>query len=211
MRSVKVALVVGLALTVVAIGTAVARSPLTLAGTNSVPEKGTGVLNKGDESSCQPAGTLPQGTTAIRVALEAVGVGPRVDLRVLSGSHLVTEGERGAGWGTATSVTVPVKRVSHTVRDARVCTSIGPTVEPYQFRGTLVKPTATNVFSLPEARLLMEYLRPSSESWWSLVPSIAYHMGLGHAASGTWLVFLALILMIAVTILASRLVVEQLR
>jgi hypothetical protein len=36
-------------------------------------------------------------------------------------------------------------------------------------------------------------------------------MGLGRAASGTWIVFLALALMLAVVILASRLVLRELR
>jgi hypothetical protein len=36
-------------------------------------------------------------------------------------------------------------------------------------------------------------------------------MGLGHAASGTWIVFLVLALMLAVVILASRLALRELR
>jgi hypothetical protein len=57
----------------------------------------------------------------------------------------------------------------------------------------------------------MEYLRPGRKSWWSLASSVAHHMGLGHAASGTWIVFLVLALMLTVVILASRLALRELR
>jgi hypothetical protein len=209
MRRATIALMLGLAVLGVGIGVVLARSPLTVAGTNSVALQGS-VATHGDISGCQESGTVPQGTSAIRVSLAAV-VGPRVSLKVLSGSRVVSEGERAAGWGVDDNVVVPVRRLSRAVRDARVCTSIGPTVEPRAregllIDGTKVRPLTTERSLLEDAKLRMEYLRPSSKSWWSFVPSIAHHMGLGHAAGGAWLVFLVLALMLVVVALASRLV-----
>src|SRR6202043_813748 len=54
----------------------------------------------------------------------------------------------------------------------------------------------------------VEYLRPGHSSWWSLASSVARRMGLGHAAAGTWIVFLLIALMITVVTLASRLILS---
>jgi hypothetical protein len=211
MRSVKVTLAVGLALIIVALVFALAQAPLTVAGTNSIPAKVDDELERGDVSSCQPSGTLLAGTSAIRIAIEARAVGPMVRVRVISGSHTISEGDQAAGWGSAPTVTVPIKSLSHAVENASICTSVGPTVEPFRFSGTQVSGPAATAEKLQDVTLRMEYLRPGPSAWWSLASSIAYHMGLGRAASGTWIVFLALALMLAVAILASRLTLRELR
>src|SRR6202035_4134591 len=99
MRSVMVVLAVGLALLAIAVVALLSRAPLTVAGTNSIPAKVDVELEKGDVGSCQPAGTIPQGTSAIRIAIEARAVGPMVTLKVFSGSRVLTEGREVAGWG----------------------------------------------------------------------------------------------------------------
>jgi hypothetical protein len=210
MLSVKVALAFSITLLIVAIGVVLSRSPLVVAGTNSV-ELATAVpLSKSaSHSSCQAVGTVPQGTSAIRVSLSS-GAGPTVRLKVLSSSHVVTEGELPAGWGLQANVSVPVKRLSHTVRNATICTSVGPSVERLFTFAPPIRPGNKENLGLNDVRLRMEYLRPGSHSWWSLASSVAYHMGLGHAASGTWLVFLVLALMLAVSVLAVRLTLREL-
>lgn len=196
---------------VLAIGVALSRSPLIVIGTNSIPGDVIVEFEKGDALTCQQSGTLPRSTSAIRVALEARAVGPRVALKVMAGSRILTEGARAAGWGIAPTVTVPVRPVARTVSNALVCAAVGPTVEPFRVRGTLVHPTATEARNLSEVRLHLEYLRSSRESWWARASSIMQHMGLGHAASGIWLVFLAIALMLGAGALASRLVWDELR
>ena len=211
MRSVVVALAVGLALMVIAVVVVLSQSPLTLAGTNSIAAKIDVEVEKGDIGSCQPAGMLPRGTSAIRIAIEARAVGPTVTVRVMSGSRVLTEGRQVAGWGAAPNVTVPVRRLAHPVDNARICIMVGPTVEPLRFRGTQIPSSPAHASKLQDVTLRMEYLRPRPKSWWSLASSVAYHMGLGRATSGTWIVFLALALMLAVAILASRLTLRELR
>lgn len=211
MRSVKVTLAVALALLVVAIGVALSQSPVVVAGTNSVPIQTQVELKKGDITSCQQVGAIPQGTSAIRLSVEARDVGPRVAVKILSGSRVLSAGARGAGWTAAITVTVPVARLSHAIRNARVCTTIGSTVEPFRVYGALAQPAATARSTLQGVRLRIEYLRPGPRSWWSAIPSAAYHMGLGRAAGGAWIVFLVVALVSAVAILAARVTLEELR
>lgn len=210
MRSVTVALAVGLALTAIAVVVTLAKSPITVAGTNSVPIRVEGELEKGDVGSCQSTGTIPSGTSAIRIAIEPHDIGPKVTVKVTSGSRILAEGEQPAGWGSASTVTVPVKRFNHAVSAARICTTIGATVQPFRFRG-MRRPAPVGANKLQDVNLHMEYMQPGPKSWWSLIPSVAYHMGLGRAASGTWIVYLVLALMIAVAVLASRLTLKELR
>lgn len=201
-RSVRVALAVGLALTVTAVGVAMSRSRLTLAGTNNVPTELPFSSVPGGSSGCQESGTLPQGTTAVRLSLGA-NLGPRVSLKVLSGSMLVTQGARQAGWGFAKTVTIPVARVSRTVPHARVCIALGADQEPVEIYGTYSEGET------PAYRV--EYLRPGHRSWWSLASFVADRMGLGRAVSGTWIVFVVIALMIAVATLTSRLILREMQ
>jgi len=210
MRPTKIALALGLTLIVVAIGVVLSRSPLKAAGANSVLDQETTTYTHGNISGCEVSGTLPARTTAIRLSL-AANVGPWVRIRVLAGSRLLTQGERAAGWGADKTVTVPVAPLSHTVHGALVCTAVGPAVEFLHIMGTPAKSTSPEGRNLAGIELRMEYLRPGPKSWLSLAPAISRRMGLGRAAGGTWVVFLALALMIAVAILASRLTLREVR
>lgn len=209
MRSVKVALAVALVLLAVAIGAVLSRAPLTVAGTNSIPVPAPVALTRGNVSSCQ-AGTLPKGTSAIRVSLSS-GAGPRLRLKVFSGSRLITQGERAAGWGLEGNVVIPVKAVPGAVRNARICTEVGPAAEPVGVLGRPIGPGSAQQRSFKAVKLRFEYLRPGPKSWLSLASSISYHMGLGHAASGKWLALLVLAAMIEIVILVSQLAWEELR
>jgi hypothetical protein len=211
-RSVMVALAVGLALIGVAIIAVLAHSPLKVAGTNTIPAKNYIELEeKGKLGNCQPAGTLPRGTSAIRVAIEGLYFSPAVSVKVSAGSSVLREGRQIAGGVSAPTVTVPISSLPHEVHGARICTTVGPAIEPIRYYGIPRHTSAPQTNQLQEAELHMDYLRPGPKSWWSFVPSIAYHMGLGHVPSGTWVVFLVLVLMLALIAIASRLTLEELR
>jgi hypothetical protein len=206
MGRVRLALATGLTAMATALAVVLSHPPLTVAGTNGIPANFAVTFINGSEVRCQAGGTLPQGTTAIRVSLSA-NIGPRVNLRVLSGSTVVTEGERDTGWGVDETVTVPVRRVARTIPDLQICTTIGPAVEPIQVNGARVRtPTGGQV-----VLLRMEYLRPGPRSWLSLASSVARHMGIGHAPSGAWGAYAVIAVMIAVSALASRLVLRELK
>src|SRR5262249_32232237 len=207
MRSVRVALTVGLAITAAAVGLVLAGSRPALVGTNSVAPERVLTSVSGGTTVCQPVGTLPGGTRAMRLSLTA-NAGPRVTVKALSGTQVITHGERDAGWGEASTVTVPVKRVPSTITGASVCVTLGPSSAHVLINGAFV-PTSANAHTV-RPRFRVEYRSVGHRSWWSLASSVAHRMGLGHAASGTWIVFLLIALMIVVAALASRLLLREL-
>jgi hypothetical protein len=209
MRSVAVALVASTIVIAVVIFAVLSQKPAVVAGKNAVKIAGHIDLPAGNASSCQQVGTVPQGTSAFRISVSA-GVGPWVRLRVLSNGHVVTRGELAAGWGLAAAAVIPVRPLSREVPEALVCTTLGPGHPPITVMGS-PRPGATGSLAYSDVELRIEYLKPGARSWWSLASSVAYRMGLGRAESGTWIVFLALSLMIAVGALAARLALDELR
>jgi Predicted membrane protein (DUF2142) len=197
----RLALAAGLTVMAAALGVVLSRPPLTVAGTN-------GVRLTADAPSraptCQPGGTLPRGVTAIRLSLVA-NTGPSVSVRVVSGSTILTRGERASGWGVDETVTVPLEPVARAIPGVRVCVTLGPAAEVIYATGARVRtPAGAQVI-----RLRLEYLRPGSGSWLSLVPSIAHHMGLARAPSGTWVAYAVIAVMLAASALALRLVLRE--
>jgi hypothetical protein len=211
-RSVRITLAVALALTLAALGFTLSRRPLVVAGTNSIATEAVGELDDVGTraSTCQQAGVVPAGTTAIRVSLEVRAVGPAVTIKLLSGSRVITEGSEPAGWGVAPNATVPVRRVADTVQHARMCVTVGETVEPFRVRGAPLEPNTIEVDSLREIRLAAEYLRSGHNSWWSLASAIARHLGMGNWSDGPWLAFLGIALMLAIALSLSLLTVREL-
>jgi len=206
MLRVRYGLAAGLVVVLVTLGVVLTRAPLTVAGSNGVKANFAIAFIRGNESSCERGGTLPQGTEAIRVSLSA-NIGPKVGLEVRSGSKLITEGERDAGWGVDETVTVPVRRVAQTAGATEVCTTVGPAAEGIQVNGEPKRPSIPGVRGL---LLRMEYLRPGTSSWLSMTSSIARHMGLSHSPTGSWGTYLAIAVMVAVCALASRLILREL-
>jgi hypothetical protein len=211
MRSVVAALAVGLGLIGVSIIVVLAHSPSTVAGTNSVSSSDYVELEKGGLTDCQRAETIPQGTSAIRIGIEALRFNPAVAIRLSEGSHVLREGSQLAGIVSAPNVTVPIAPLARTVHDARICTTVGPTVQTIRFYALPGSSPASTTDPLRNAELRMEYLRPGPTSWWSLIPSIAYHAGLGRAPGGTWIAYLVAALMLGLLAIASRLIVRDLR
>src|ERR1700691_1369592 len=178
--SVRVALAAGLTVIATAIAVTLSRSPLALAGTNSIPlQTLSGVID-----TCQGGEVLPSGTTAMRIWIRA-DIGPSVSVVALSGARVVTRGGHEAGW-TGEVLTIPVAPVRHAVAGARVCVRVGQTVETVDLLGA---PASRGAGGEPEFRMRIEYLRPGGNSWWSLARSVAHRMGLGRAPSGTWMAF----------------------
>jgi hypothetical protein len=225
MREARVALAAGLTLTAIAIGVVLSRSPPAV--TRSTPMTaavGFGTSPVGARI-CQSGEVLPRGTTAIRVWLEAV-IGPPVSVEASAGSRLLTRGARGPGWTTG-SITIPVRTVTRTVSRVTVCVNVSQPREPIGVHGVRTA-TAVAAFdrqgplprtahaSAPQyregplpGRMVIEYLRPGERSWWSLATSVARRMGLGRAASGTWIAVLAIVLMLALAVVMSRTILGE--
>jgi hypothetical protein len=212
MRRVTVALVAGLTLLAITIGLVLAHAPMTVARTNrpaGQPEEPIAISHEYN-SYCQAGETLPQGTSALRVWLDTI-YGPRVAVAVSSHGRRLASGERGSGWVSG-SVTIPVKPLPRTVSDVTVCVSFRARDETVVVQGNetpAASATREGGRALP-GRMWIEYLRRGQRSWGSLISSTARRMGLGRAAAGIWVVFLAIGLAASVILLAAMLVVKEL-
>ena len=206
MTSVRSAIALGLTVILVAIAVVLSRSPIAVIATNSVPlRQATSLFKK--TTRCQNGGKLPAGTTAIRLSLSA-NIGPALSLKAYSGSRLLTQGSVRAGWGVDETVTVPVTPLTHAVGNPLICVAVGTPFETVQVNGTELASTSAGFAGVA---LRMEYLRPGDHSWLSLASSIAQHLGLGHAAPGTWIVFLSLALVGTLIALVAREISRELR
>lgn len=221
-----VTLAVGVALLAAASAVALTRSPPRVAGVG-VPTGGASDVplgkDLGDMTICQSGEVLPAGVSGIRIGMWAF-LGAKMHVRVYSGSRILTEGSRGPNW-TSNSVTVPVKPVDHRTSGVEVCIGIGPNNQPLLLLGaeaptgaasvTLGVSSPTPAAAAASHKLLggkigVEYLAASRGSWWSRVLSVAKHMGLGRAYSGTWIALLVAVLMAAVGVFAIRLTLREL-
>jgi hypothetical protein len=212
MRGVAITLAIGLLGAFAIVGVVLAEHPLTLIATNSTSaSQELDVTGHGVARGCQGGELLPGGTRAIRISLEAF-TGPSMRVTALSGSRVITSGSRGSGWSAAT-VTVGVKTVSQTVRSARICFTSGEISEPMTVYGSNTSPAiaARSGQGVPLAgRFRVEYLGRADSSWLAMVSSVARHMGLGRAWSGTWVAWWVLVLTLVTAGLASYLALREL-
>ncbi len=207
---VRVALAVGLVLIALAFVLTLAHAPLSVARRGVAPER-TLVGTTKPAAACQGNETLPRGTTALRLSLTAA-LGPRVTVKVLSGSHAITHGTTQPGWSDA-SVTVPVRALSHTVAPVTVCLAMSQMNGKVAMRGSGTGPAqaATSGGERLPGRMNIEYLHPGASSWWSQATAVAHRLGLGRTASGTWNAVLVMVLAASFITLSSWLVVKELQ
>jgi hypothetical protein len=205
MRSVRIALALGLIAVATALGVVLSRAPLTVAASNGIQARPDVTTIRSARVICQDGGTIPAGTTAVRISLSA-NVGPSIQLSVLSHLQRATSGSREAGWGTDETVTVPVSRIAQTIQESRLCLTLGPPAEWMQVNGERGRTSIGTHRTL----LRFEYLRPSRRSWLSIASSVASRLGLARAAAGAWVAYVVVAGMIAVSALVARLLLREL-
>jgi hypothetical protein len=208
---IKIVLATGLALIAIAVFVALLHSPRTVAATNGVPLAGPVAATRGNVGICQRGEKLLAGTSAIRLQVEAT-TGPRVVVGVIAGGRLVTQGTVGTAW-YGSAVTVPVQPLARTLANVTVCLQLSYLSGQVVAFGASTKPTfaATSEGRPLPGRLRIEYLQSANRSWWSLAGATIEHMGLGRAASGTWIVFPILLFALAAIAVGSRTLVRELR
>jgi hypothetical protein len=212
MRSVRTALAAGLALIVAAGVLVLSQAPVKVLASNLTQLRTELAVSNSHSSACQGDERLARDTSAIRISLGAF-TGPPVDVKVLFGGRVITAGQRGSGWDGQV-VTIPVKPLSRSYSPVRICFAF-PLAggENVQLLGSRSAPAVAARAASGEAlagRVLIEDLGGGSSAWFALLPSVAKNMGFGRAWSGTWVVFLVAISMLAVTALASRLILREL-
>ena len=213
MSGTRVGLAVGLALTAIAVVIVLSGSPPVLAGTNGVIPVPYPPLTSvpGGGGGCQADETVPAGTSAVRLSLEA-SAGPRVSVAVLSGGRVIARGASVQGW-LGRGVPVPITPLERTVHHATVCFSFAGAEERVSLLGVRTAPRSA-VRSGPRVlpgRIAIEYVRAGSASWWSLAPSVARRMGLGRAWAGTWVAAMVALVMATGIVLASWLMLRAAR
>jgi hypothetical protein len=199
-----------LALIAVAVAATLAHAPLVVARKGGAAE-GILVGTTRPASACQSEETLPRDTTALRLSLTAA-LGPRVAVKALSGSRVLTRGTVSPGWSGA-SVEIPVKPVSRTLAPVEICFATTLMNGRVTMRGSRTGPALaarSKEGPLP-GRMGVEYLRPGTVSWWSRATSVARRLGLGRAASGTWNALLVMALAASFITLSSWLVLREIR
>ena len=185
-------------------------SPTTVASTNGV-QPTPPVITRGDTHVCQTGETLPVRTSAIRLPVLAT-TGPRVSLQVNEGARTITRGTRETAW-YGSNVTIPVRPLLSAAYNTTVCFQLSYLTGYVGLYGTPTRPgiAATAGDKALQGRVSIAYLRPSNRSWLSRAGAVIRHMGLGRAASGTWIV-LPIATLAALTFgLASWLVSRELR
>jgi hypothetical protein len=203
-RDVKVAIAVSLALAAAMCAWTLTRSPPRVVRA-TVTERDELAFAVTGAAACQSNEVLPGDVSAIRLGLDAT-FGSRLRVRVYSGSRVIAEGSRAADW-TGGTVTVPVKPVDRTVFPVKLCFDVGPNSEAIRIIGFHTPAREAAVSPQGETlsgRIGVEYLAAGRGSWWSRALSVARHIGIGHAISGTWVALLIAGLMVAVGALALR-------
>jgi hypothetical protein len=150
-------------------------------------------------TACEPS-KVPAGISAVRLTLATL-FGPGVDVKIYSGSRLVTEGKRAPGWAGG-AVTIPVKPVDRAYTKARLCFAILRNSEPLALIGSssTIQTAAVSPSGRLKGRFGIEYLALGHD-WWSQIDSVVNHMGFGHFVGGIWVVILLACCMTAVVVL----------
>lgn len=207
---IRITIAIGLALTVVAAGVALARSPLVRIGSDGTPLPTEVGATAVPATVCQGEETVPAGTTAIRVSMLSL-MGPRVKLVAHSQGQVVTSGELGYGW-TGSIVSIPVKRVVGTHPHTTICVSLAKRRQLVNLRGadTKISPAVIEGSHVLTGRMRFDYMQPDSKSWFSLALPTARRIGL-NIGGGAGIVVIPLLLLLSVATLASWLLVRDLR
>ena len=178
-----VVVAVGVVALLVAGGVLLTRSAPRRSDSNGGALNGLAVTIQRGQQLCQPGELIPADTAAIRLDAGAPGAlrGPALaaELQGLPSSH--ASGTLAPGWRAGT-ITIPLApRVRHDT-GATVCVrDLGPGA--VSFGGSV--PAGSWVLSIDGrglgGRVRIDYMRPGSESWLSLLPTLAHRITIGKS------------------------------
>ncbi len=208
---IKIVLATGLTFIAIAVFVALLHSPSTVAFTNGVQPSTPLLAADENVGACQRGETLPAGTSAIRLQIDAT-TGPRVAVGVIDDGRLITQGTAGTAW-YGSAVTVPVRPLDRTIAHVTVCFKLSALSGSVALFGEPTKRTlaATSDGRPLPGRLRIAYLQSAHRSWWSLAGAVIEHMGLGRAASGSWIVLPIVLLAAGAIAVGSWILTQELR
>jgi len=195
--SVRAVVAGGFALLLVALAVTLLQSSPRSAGSNYVTELEEVAKLRGADRRCQDDESLPADTGALRLLIGTYGR-PAPDLRVVvrrPGGQVVTSGALPGG-GPEGHVDIPVRELDGGEGGVRVCVVVGE--------------GGRTVLYGSAGRLHLEWLRPGSESWLELLPTVAHRFALGRwNPLGSLLLPAVALLLIATWFGAARLVLRE--
>jgi hypothetical protein len=152
-------------------------------GTDLTPDSKFVATLVAGEQSCQGAELLPADTAAVRTTITAFGhASPPLQLVfTASTGRVLSSGALAAGW-RAGVVQIPIGYVAHASEGTTACLrNLGPA--PIAIAGAYPDPQnhMTVGRTSVEGRLRYDYFRRGHESWWQLLPTIAYRWTLAKA------------------------------
>jgi hypothetical protein len=203
---VRAVVAIGLLAVALAAFITLARSAPRRAGTNLTTDTGFVIPLAAGQQLCEPGELVPGDTAALRVsASSGAQPGPRLDLSVTDARGTVSAGGVPAGWRSGT-LTIPLSRVRQTVPGAQICLVNRGHLQVL-FGGSV--PDSNFYLALGgrpfNGRLRIEYMRPGSESWFSLLPTLMHRFSLAKAdVVRHWAGSAAIVLMLLAIALAVR-------
>jgi hypothetical protein len=171
-----------------------------LSGTNLVPN-GAYIQGLGHgQEACQEGELLPADTAALRMTIGTYGKpGPPLTVAFTgTGGRLLTTGTLKPGWREGV-VRIPVTHVSEASEEARFCLR-DDGARPIALAGDSPDPGYKLQIAgrtIESQRVRIDYMRPGSESWLELAPTIVHRFGVAKAGwvrGWAWLAAIALML-----------------
>lgn len=188
-----------------------ARSEPRRSGTNLISDSGFVIPLAPGRQLCEPGELLPGDTGGLRLAADSGAyAGPRLSVHVFSPQGSVSSGELAPGWRSG-AVLIPIRRVARTLPSAIVCLRNAGS-RPVSFGGSA--PASGFVIELAGkpfgGRLRIEYMRPGSESWLSLLPALVHRFSLAKSdIVRHWSWIAVLVLMLLAVGLATSIVLRE--
>jgi hypothetical protein len=159
---------------------------------------------------CQ-AWTVPADTSAVRVRIfTSAPAAPPLAAEIVSGGRTVSSGALPAGPARELA-TIPITRVRRSLLDAQICiVNRGPSAVSLGGAAT-PQNQAVRVNGVPQGGLVrFDFLRPGSESWWQLLPTVVHRFGLAKSHwLGAWTFFLTGLLVVLAVGLAVRTLLRE--
>jgi hypothetical protein len=203
-------LVVGLLAIAIAGVVVLSRSAPRRSGTNLISDFGFVIPLAPGQQLCEPAELVPGDTGGLRLAVDSGAFpGPRLQASINAPQGPVSSGELKPGWRSGT-ILVPLDRIPRTLPSATVCLRNAGSRE-VRFGGS----TPASGFVIEDAgkplsgRLRIEYMRPGSESWFALLPTLVHRFSLAKSdIVRHWAWIAVIVLMLLAVGVAARTVLR---
>lgn len=210
----RLALGVALALVVGEFLLLMSGSASRISGTDHINPVGFYGTIQGGQELCQPTMELPKDAGGVRLLAATYGHPlPALSVRFIGPHGTLTSGRRAAG-APEGPITVALRHPHGPSVAGTLCVGVGPSPYPTVLGGDQFAPgpESEQIAGKPQGgRIAVIWLRPGSESWWQLLPTLSRRFGLGKASFfGTWTLLALALLLLGVWIGALRLLVREL-